>query len=455
MNVNRKQVYLEFLLRAGLSVSMAFFLSCAKSGSDDLSTLAMLSPTSSASSCASFAWSLPAGIPTPAVPASNCQTAEKVALGRMLFYDKQLSGNGTQSCASCHRQEFAFTDRKSRAVGSTGQVHKRNAQHLSNVAYLTFLNWANSAVDNLELQAAAPLFLEFAPDHGTIVELGFPQNEIHDRFASHSLYNERFQAAFPGEADPYTEQNIRMALAAFQRTLMSFDSPYDRFTRGDSAALTAAQKRGLEVFNNEKGECFHCHGGFNFTDTTFHSGSTQVESAFHNNGFYSENDFANSLNQPGERGLLDLTGESTDEGRFRAPSLRNVGVTFPYLHDGSVDCTPPRNASEVLSEFNAAVDVTSCGADDDARARFMLMMIVEHYRSGAQHYPDRTADGNATGTSRTVHSQVDTANFPRAGVITQQDAQDLVEFLMSLTDDSFLTDPAHSNPLPADSRFGP
>jgi hypothetical protein len=85
----------------------------------------------------------------------------------------------------------------------------------------------------------------------------------------------------------------------------------------------------------------------------------------------------------------------------------------------------------------------------------MLMMLVEHYRSGAQHYPDRIADGNATGHPRTVHPQVDTTNFPRPGVITQQDAQDLVDFLMSLTDDSFLTNPAHSNPRPFDSRFGP
>ncbi len=370
---------------------------------------------------------LPPGVPAPVQPADNCTTAEKAALGRFLFYDKRLSGNQAKSCASCHVQAFAFTDRVARPRGiahgafPTGELHDRNSQGLANAAYHTKLTWANPALSSLEVQAAVPLFAISGPS--TIVELGLSGTEHLERLRADSDYAPRFAAAFGGDGvDSITEVNVRRAIAAFQRTLFSFNSPYDRFTRGQGS-LSASALRGADLFFGEKAECFHCHGGFNFTDTTTHSGLVSGEFLFHNNGTYLAADYA-ALN-PSQRGLYDVTGDVNDEGKFRAPSLRNIGLTFPYMHDGSIAC-----------------DGAFAG-DADACARNALGKVVDQYANG----------GKRDGFNQ-PHPTVD-QTLIRPFALSGQERTDLIEFLMNLNDSTFISNPAFANPAPGDARFGP
>ncbi len=379
--------------------------------------------------CPPYAWNLPADFPVPAVPADNCMTDAKVDLGRHLFYDKRLSQDESASCASCHFQEFAFTDQRERPSGITGETHPRNSQHLSNAGYHSRLNWANSVTDTLERQALTPLFAESTDS--TIVELGLSGDAYLDKLRNDSLYQGKFAAAF-GAGDTFDDGNIRKALAAFIRTMISGNSSYDQYQNG-TATLSASARRGAVFFNSEVAECFHCHGGFNFTDTTTHSGTVFTEFSFHNNGIYSESDYAAKLSR--ERGLYDLTGDVSDEGRHRAPSLRNIEVTFPYMHDGSFDCNPQDGVFKIDSGGD-------CGSDpvDD-----MLGHIIDHYTNGATKYAD--------GSTRAVHPQVDTSLI-REFSITSQEKADLIAFLRSLTDYDFLNNSAFSNPREGDANFG-
>ncbi len=197
---------------------------------------------------AGWVWDLPPGVPAPAVPADNPMTAAKVELGRYLFYDIRLSGNGTQSCATCHAQALAFTDGRRTSTGSTGDAHPRNAQALVNVAYNSTLTWANPVLSEIEKQVQIPMFGEFP------VELGITGKDqlVLGRIKDDARYRGQFAAAFPGEQDPMTFGNIVKALASFSRALISFDSPYDRFTyRGDKTALSESAQRGMALFLSE------------------------------------------------------------------------------------------------------------------------------------------------------------------------------------------------------------
>lgn len=214
-----------------------------------------------------YAWHLPAGVPEPPVPADNPMSAAKVALGRRLFYDTRLSVNGTTSCATCHRQELAFTDGRARAVGATGEVHSRGAMTLANAGYASRLMWANPLLDRLEVQALTPMFGEDP------VEMGMAgrEAEIVALISTDEGYRAAFREAFPADADPWSVLSVVRAISAFVRSIVSFDSPYDRYLRGDQTALTASAARGMELFFSERLECFHCHGGFNFTDSSTHA----------------------------------------------------------------------------------------------------------------------------------------------------------------------------------------
>lgn len=229
-----------------------------------------------------WTWTLPAFFPEPRIPQANPMTAQKVELGRHLFFDPRLSGNGTQSCASCHDPSRAFTDGRRLAVGSTGQTHPRNSQGLANVVYHPTFTWANPALVTLEQQMEVPLF-------GTEpVEMGIDDGnkaEVLARFSGDEDYRRRFALAFPGDKTPVRWTHIIQAIAAFERTLLSGDSLYDRHLQG-KAQLNAAQTRGLELFFGEKAECFHCHGSFNFNDQTIHAKSRLVDTPFHNTGLY-------------------------------------------------------------------------------------------------------------------------------------------------------------------------
>ncbi len=208
-----------------------------------------------------FAWDLPKGFPVPKIPASNPMTAEKVELGRYLFHDKRLSVNGTQACASCHRQELAFTDGRAVGIGATGEHHQRGPMSLVNVAYSATLTWNNPDMKDLEEQALTPMFGDHPIELGLRRVDGFPSAMKGD-----AKYREMFAKAFPGEADPFTIGNLTRALACFERSIISARSPYDRYHYGGhDPAVSDAAKRGEVLFFSQPYTCFRCHGGFNFT----------------------------------------------------------------------------------------------------------------------------------------------------------------------------------------------
>lgn len=351
-----------------------------------------------------WVWSLPAYFPTPKVPADNPMTVAKVELGRFLFYDRRLSGNGQQACAGCHLQDKAFTDGRARAVGSTGELHPRSAQHLGNVAYNATLTWANPSLVTLERQMENPLFGE------SPIEMGINDGNkeaVLQRLRDDSSiagYPARFRAVFPESAQPVTWANVIKAISAFQRSLISGNSRYDQWLQGQ-AVLNAAEQRGMNLFFGEKAECFHCHGSFNFNDQIVHAGSRIVETPFHNTGLYNLGG-TGAFPEP-NRGVFELSAKADDMGRFRAPSLRNVEVTAPYLHDGS---------AATLDE------------------------VVAIYAAGGRHI----ASGPLAGDGRTNPFKSDLVS--RIDLNAQEQA-DIVAFLKTLTDQEFLTHARHADPF--------
>ena len=308
-------------------------------------------------------------LPAPVVPADNPMSDAKVELGRRLFYDNRLSGNGQQSCGSCHRQELAFTDGLARAKGSTGEVHPRSSMSLTNVAYVPFLTWANAEMATLEKQALVPM-LGTKP-----VELGTREAALVQALQGDAIYKPLFAAAFPQEG--VSLATVAKAIAAFERTLISAKSPYDRYRYGgDANAISPAAKRGeIVFFSSEKAGCFQCHGGWNLGGMVRYAGSREAPSEFRNTAV--------------ERG----------PAVFRTPSLRNIAVTAPYMHDGSLAT---------------------------------LETVVDHYAAGGT-FPDNP----------------DKDALMRPLPLTAQDKADLVEFLRTLTDEEFLRDPRFSNPWAA------
>jgi cytochrome c peroxidase len=354
-----------------------------------------------------FNWNLPPGFPVPNVPADNPMTVEKVKLGRFLFYDKKLSDNQTQSCSSCHLQNIAFSDGKDLAVGSTGQSHPRHAQHLSNVAYHPVLTWNDPFAITLEIQSKTPLF------GSSPIELGLTSENYLERLKSDSIYRELFASAFGSGLGNINEKTIRFALASFQRTMISGNSAFDKTVYQSQNKLSASARRGMNIFNGEVAECFHCHGGFNFTDTVSHAALTSSSSLFHENGIKSLTEY-NALTSA-QKGLFSITNNPSDIGRFRAPSLRNVALTYPYMHDGSFHCDSALKPS--------------IGTYSEACARNALGKVIDHYMSGGK-----------------TPSNKDTI-FIRSFSLTSTEKQDLINFLLSLTDEEFIVDPKFSNPL--------
>lgn len=349
-----------------------------------------------------YAWDLPPGFPVPLVPAENPMSAEKVELGRRLFYDKRLSGNLTFSCASCHEQARAFTDGRALAVGSTGEAHPRSSMSLANVAYLGRFGWANSLLAELEQQAVVPMF-GFEP-----VELGLRNMEgvLLARLGAEPLYQDLFARSFPADPAPISVANVVRAISAFERTLISARSPFDRWQRGDATAISDAAKRGNALFNSEKCECFHCHSGFNLQDVVRYEGKPTAELRFHNTGLYNI-DGLGGYPAP-NTGIHELTQMPQDMGRFRAPTLRNIAVTAPYFHDGSA-----ATLDDVLDHYAAAGRTISSGPNAGVGS-------ANPYKS----------------------------SFIIGFTLTAAERADLHAFFESLTDDTFLTDPRFADPWP-------
>lgn len=303
-----------------------------------------------------YLWRLPRGLPTPAVPADNPMSEAKVALGRRLFFEARLSVTGHYSCATCHEPKRSFTDGKPVATGALGDKLPRSAMALVNVAYNISFGWTNPQPGTLESQMREPL-LNTHP-----VELGLVGREasVTALLAQDPTYAAAFAAAFP-EQHPVSFDHLIKAIAAFERTLISGNSAFDRYVfQGDHAALSPAAKRGMAVFFSPTAGCSSCHSGFNFTGTWRDSEGATGKPAFADNG--------------------------TGAGPMRVPTLRNVALTAPYMHDG----------------------------------RFpTLAAVLDHYFSlgeRAIRYDPR---------------------LPRVKLDMQQQA-DLIAFLTSLTDDEFV-----------------
>ncbi len=228
-----------------------------------------------------YVWQLPRGFPTPAVPADNPMSVVKVALGRRLFFDTQLSVTGHDSCASCHDPALSFTDGKPRAVGALGDTLPRNAMALVNVAYNVSFGWIKPSLRSLEAQMREPL-LNTHP-----VELGLAGHEssVATRLAADRTYAQSFADAFPNDGTPTTFDHVIKAIAAFERTLISGESPFDHYVfQGDHTALSESAKRGMALFFAPAVGCGSCHSGFNFTGTWRDEQGDTGKPAFANNG---------------------------------------------------------------------------------------------------------------------------------------------------------------------------
>ncbi len=378
-------------------------------------TLAGCGDSDAASAPEEWVWGLPENIKPPRVPEDNPMSIPKVELGRFLFYDKRLSGNQTQSCASCHRQELAFTDGLALAEGSTGEIHPRNSMMIANSGYAASLTWANDVLDKLEEQALVPMFGEEP------VELGMAgrEDELLQRLRDDARYPAMFADAFPDDDDPIHLGNVTKALGAFQRQVTSFNSRFDQWNRGDKSALNESEQRGLALFfggTTEAGvtdalECFHCHGGFLLSQSSDHEDNVFDQKAFMNNGLYNLDE--DGSYPAGNQGIYELSFESVDKGRFKPPSLRNVAVTAPYMHDGSM---------ATLEE------------------------VVRHYERGGRLVPEGTQI-NGQDVSGDGRDNPNKSSFLNGFEITDQEREDLLAFLRALTDEDLLTNPAYSNPF--------
>ncbi|MCW6053157.1 di-heme enzyme [Lyngbya sp. CCAP 1446/10] len=392
-----------------LNLTIIWILSCFLA----MSLSAVLSSTNSSLAnppTFTYNWNIPPGIPKPIVPTDNPISYEKVELGKHLFYEKRLSVTGEFSCASCHIQAKAFTDGKTLGVGATGEKHPRNAMSLANIGYNSVLTWANPLQNQLESQLLVPLFGEHPVEMGMVGK----EEELLLILRSDSQYQKMFAAAFSQQPNPINISNLAKAIASFERTLISLSSPYDRYRyNGDSRAISASAKRGEELFNSERLECFHCHGGLNFSDSIMHDRLAFKEIAFHNTGLY--NIDGKGAYPPNNTGVYEITSEPSDMGKFKAPTLRNIALTAPYMHDGSIKTLPE---------------------------------VIGHYKAGGRTIKKGELAG--IGSENPLKS-----NFVSGFKLNVQEQRDLLAFLHSLTDEDFIINPAFSDPFVRSEDFSP
>lgn len=265
------------------------------------------------------------GDPSWNIPMDNPMTSEKVALGKRLFFDPILSSDRTVSCASCHVPEKAFADPRRVSTGVAGRKGTRNSPALINLVYKKDFFWHGSS-PGLEQQVLLPITAEN--------EMNSSLEEVIRRLNGDPEYVAAFRQTFGTAPDVNT---LTDAIASFERSLISNQSPFDHYMAGDSNAMTAAQIRGMQLFRGEKAECFHCH-----EDPYFNSLS------FENNGLYEEYE---------DPGRWEVTGKESDKGKFMVPTLRNIEHTAPYMHDGSLHS---------------------------------LEEVIDHYSSGGKNHPNKS-----------------------------------------------------------------
>ncbi|OUJ72421.1 cytochrome-c peroxidase [Hymenobacter crusticola] len=329
-----------------------------------------------------YSLALPSKFPqSVTVPADNPLTEEGVKLGRFLFYETKLSRDNTMSCGSCHQQRKAFTDGRARALGVDGQEHPRGAMSLANVLWETSLNW-DGAVATLEQQARIPI--------ENPVELHQSLTDGVAKLQQTDLYPPLFRQAFGSKV--ITEENVLKALAQFERTLISANSRFDKYNNGDRTALNQTELQGLNLFNTHPiavslpgANCFHCHGAPLFTARDF---------------------FNNGLDATfTDLGRGGVTKQSYDNGKFKAPSLRNIALTAPYMHDG----------------------------------RFQtLEQVLDHYSDHVQLASPNIDPNLLDATNSAFSNQL---------VLTTTQKKQLIAFLNTLTDSTFIQDARFSDPF--------
>jgi cytochrome c peroxidase len=301
---------------------------------------------------------IPEGFPSIEFPADNAYNYDRWVLGKKLFYDPALSRDSSISCASCHKQDLAFADSYAVSPGVNNLTGTRNAPSLANIAYHPYL-MREGGVATIEMQVLVPI-----QEH---TEMDFSLPGAAARLKKDASYVMLTKKAYGRNPDPYT---ITRALAVFERTLLSGNSPYDQYITGrNTNALKPSQLRGKELFFSHKTNCSSCHGGFNFTDYRFA-----------NNGLYAAYK---------DEGRMRLTGKTEDNALFKVPSLRNAGLTAPYMHDGSMAT---------------------------------LKEVIGHYNSGGAPHPNKS-------------------NLIKPLGLSSQEISDLVAFLESLTDETFINHP--------------
>lgn len=262
-----------------------------------------------------FQLAVPAGWPAPPLRADNPLTAASVELGKALFFDDRLSLGRGVSCGSCHLPGHAFSDTVALSAGVQGRLGTRNAPTLANVAYHPLLN-RDGGAPTLEQQVLNPLFDE--------AEMNADPQQVVDLLRDDPTVSALSLRAYGRPFDLYV---LTRSIANYERTLIGGTSRYDRHLLGDTNALNAAEKRGLQVFNGA-GNCTSCHGGFDLSDHTFHNAGASPPDAEDN-------------------GRERITLDPADRGKFKTPTLRNVALTAPYMHDGSL-----ATLEDVIHHFN-------------------------------------------------------------------------------------------------------
>jgi cytochrome c peroxidase len=323
------------------------------------------------------------------------QTAAKAELGRHLFFDTRLSANGKVACSSCHMPAFAFADTAQLSLGATGERTLRNAPGLLNTRFFKIKAWADTSLTTYEDQMLRPLFAT----HPTEMGLDRHSDVVPQQLSRDVVYQKLLRKAYPKHRGDMQWAQIFESIARYEDQLVSVGSAYDRYRAGDEQALSASAQRGNLLFGSGRLACASCH-----TPTLMSEGNTETFGAMHNIGLYNVDGQGGYPTR--DEGLKRATGKPEHMGLFRTPSLRNVGLTAPYMHDGTF---------ATLSD------------------------VIDMYAAGGRHI----SEGPDAGDGR-----LSPISDRRIGgfMLTPDEKTDLIAFLNSLTDTSYLSKPWAKNP---------